>query len=370
MWNRRLYPLRSAICCALLVTGAHSVAAAEADRPNADVVATFKGEPITEEDLQKAAAADLEKLELSRLQAEAGYKRNQHQILEADLSRLLEERVLDAEAAKRGISREDLLKTELEGKVKEVTQQAVNTFYEQNKQRISKPLEQVKPQIEQYLKNENYNRAKEELVDRLKMEYGVTVKLEPYRVKVETAGSPSRGSETAPVTIVEFSDFQCPYCARLHTTLRDLLAKYGDEVRLVYKQFPLPQLHPDAEMAAEASLCAADQGQFWEMHDLMFQTQNQLKEDDLINEAAKLHLDPVAFNKCLSSGQHAEQIKRDEYEGSTLGVAGTPALFINGRFLSGAVPIEDIARIINEETQKSSHQPTTREAGIATKHGD
>ncbi len=315
----------------------------------AQTVATFKGTPITDEELRKAAAADLDKLSLQMQQMRASFAQTEHKILETNLLRLLADKLFEAEAAKRGITMEALLEKELEGKVKEPTPQDISSFYETNKQLINKPLEQAADQIRQYLKAENRNREIGNFADRLKPEYKVSMLLPPLRSKVETEGSPSKGPKDAPVTLVEFSDFQCPFCMRLSKTLGDVVAKYGDKVRVVYRQFPLSQIHPFAEKAAEASLCAADQNQFWQMHDLMFDTQNLLKNEDLEAKAVKLKLDSAVFDKCLDSGKHAEKVRQDQRDGYVIGVAATPALFVNGRFLSGALPLSDISKVIDEE---------------------
>jgi len=320
------------------------------------IVAQFQGTVITQEELAKAAAQDMENLELERIQFNANWERNKHQALEANLARLLEEKLLQSEAAQRGITKDQLLQQELQGKVKEPTEDDVKSYYEANKQRINQPLLQISSQIYNFLKTQNYNQAKATFVEQLKQSRGVRVSLSPLREGIETAGSPTQGPENAPVTLVEFSDFQCPYCANLFRTLHQILDKYGSQIRLVYRNFPLVQIHPHAEKAAEAGLCAADQGQFWPMHDLMFQTQRQLTEEDLKVKAAQLKLNLDQFNSCLASGQHAGQIKLDLSAGAKLGVAGTPALFINGRFISGAVPFDDIAKIIDEELTQAAKQ--------------
>ena len=159
------------------------------------------------------------------------------------------------------------------------------------------------------------------------------------------------GPIDAPVTIVEFSDFQCPFCSRVIPTLKQIEESYGDKVRLVFRQFPLHRLHPQAQKAAEASLCADDQGKFWEMHDAMFADQRGLAVDSLKAKAAELELDTATFDECLDSGKYAERIETDLAEGAAVGVTGTPAMFINGRFLSGAVPYEQIAAVIDQELE-------------------
>ena len=178
-------------------------------------VATFNGTSITEEDLRKAAAADLDNLKIQVQQMNANLARTEHQILETNLIRLLADKLFEAEASKRGITKEALLEKELAGKIKEPSQQDIKAFYEANKQRFKKPLPEVSDQIRQYLKTENRNRAIGDLADRLKTAYEVKMLLPPLRVNVGTEGSPSLGSKEAPVTIVEFSEFQCPSCSRL-----------------------------------------------------------------------------------------------------------------------------------------------------------
>ena len=361
----RRHTLKTVFFSCLLLSCTLPVVAQQQTMLKSRAVAMFNNTPITEDDLRKAAAEDLDKLDIQVQQMSANLARTEHQILETNLFRLLEDKLFEAEASKRGITKEAFLEKELAGKIKEPSDQEIQTFYEANKQRLNKPLDQAADQIRQYLRAENRGKAMGEIADRLKAEYGVTVLLPPLRAKVGTEGSPSRGPKEAPVTIVEFSDFQCPYCARLTKTLKEVAAKYGDQVRVVYRHFPVSQIHPLAEKAAEASLCAADQDHFWEMHDLMFETQDKLKDEDLKAEAAKLKLDAGAFDTCLSSGKYAERVKQDQREGYTLGVAVTPALFINGRFFSGALPVSDISKMIDEEIRLQSSRP--RAAAAATK---
>jgi protein-disulfide isomerase len=154
------------------------------------------------------------------------------------------------------------------------------------------------------------------------------------------------------VTIVEFSDFECPYCGGLFPTLKQVEKNYPQQVRIVYRQFPLNNLHPHAQKAAEASLCANDQQKFWEFHDSMFSNQRELSVPDLKQRAADLKLDTAMFNQCLDSGRHAAAIQLDIDEGARNGVSGTPALFINGRLLSGNQPYGEIKEVIDDELQR------------------
>jgi len=172
---------------------------------------------------------------------------------------------------------------------------------------------------------------------------------EPQRTEVATAGYPTRGPATAPVTIVEFSDFECPFCGRLFPTLKAVEKNYPSQVRIVYRQYPLRRIHPMAEKAAEASLCANEQGRFWEMHDSLFGDQEHLMVDALKARAVELKLDTAAFNACLDSGKEVAAIDKDIAEGTNAGVTGTPAMFINGRMVVGARPYADIQAVIEDE---------------------
>lgn len=158
-------------------------------------------------------------------------------------------------------------------------------------------------------------------------------------VEVSVDDDPAVGPEDAAVTIVEFSDFQCPYCARFQAeTLPQILSNYGDQVRFVYRDFPLTSIHANALKAAEASECADDQGKYWEYHDLLFQNQSALDEESLKSYAASLGLETGTFNDCLASGKYTKEVAKDLQDGSNAGVQGTPSFFINGTPIRGAQP--------------------------------
>ncbi len=312
-------------------------------------LASVDGVAITETQVRTEAADDFDSLELQMMRAKAEYAKSEHQILERTMNRLVEEKLVGAEAAKRGITKEELLDKETRKSVAEPTSQEIDAFYEANKQRIKKPKEEIAPQIGIYLKQQREKNAREAFLKRLEDEHKVIRSLEPLRFDVNASGRPSLGPASALVVLVEFSDFQCPYCKSSSATLKEVLKQYGNKVRLVYRQFPLNNIHPNAQRAAEASLCASAQNHFWEMHDLLFENQNSLKEEDLKDKAAKLGLDTNAFNACLVSTRYDSVIHEDIRAGSAAGVDGTPALFINGRFLNGSRSYEEIAAIIDEE---------------------
>ena len=162
--------------------------------------------------------------------------------------------------------------------------------------------------------------------------------LEPPRVEVAATG-PARGPAGAKVTIVEFSDFQCPFCARGRQVMDQVLKAYDGKVRLVFRDFPL-SFHEHAVKAAEAGQCANEQGKFWPMHDWMFENQGALADGDLKEAAKKLGLDGVRFDQCMTTSKYAGVVADSMKAGEKAGVKGTPAFFVNGIFLSGALPFE------------------------------
>ncbi len=175
----------------------------------------------------------------------------------------------------------------------------------------------------------------------------------PAVVKLALDGAPSLGPEDAPVVIVEFSDFQCPYCKRANPTVERLLEEYPDQVRRVFKHFPL-SFHRQAMNAHRAALAAGEQGKFWEMHAMIFDSGKGLDPDTMKAHAAALGLDVARFEEDFGSERFGERIEADMAEGRQAGVRGTPAFFINGRLLSGAQPYEVFKRRVEEVLEKAS----------------
>ena len=170
--------------------------------------------------------------------------------------------------------------------------------------------------------------------------------------KVEIGDAHARGPDTALVTLVEWSDFQCPFCGRVQTTLDQLEKNYGKKLRIVYKHNPLP-FHQQALPAALAAEAAGRQGKFWPMHDLLFENQRELDEKAFVRFAKKLKLDVRQFKKDMSDLDIQRKVERQQAQGNTLGARGTPAFFVNGRFLSGAQPLESFSDLIDEELSKA-----------------
>lgn len=171
------------------------------------------------------------------------------------------------------------------------------------------------------------------------------------RIDVSEDDDPALGPADAPVTIIEFSDYQCPYCNRVETTLKQVFETYGDQVRLVYRDYPLP-FHTFAQKAAEAAECAEDQGKFWEFHDKLFENQQSINTENMKQWAKDLGLDSTKFDDCLDSGKYASEVQKDFEDGQAAGVSGTPTFFINGQKLVGAQPFTAFKSIIDGELSK------------------
>jgi predicted DsbA family dithiol-disulfide isomerase len=322
--------------------------AGEDATPPPGAVAVVGGVPITALQLEEAIKGPLMELRL-----------REDSLRSQALDELITHALLDREAAARGITLTTLLKTEVEDK-STVTPAEVKAFYDTNKERFRDEGEaEALKQIDAGLGQQRQRERREAFVRELRSKTGVRVLLEPLRVAVEPGAGAARGPLGARVTIVEFSDFQCPYCARVGPTLDRLRVTYGDRVRMVYRDFPLP-MHPQAAKAAEAGACAREQGKFWEMHDRIFENQARLLVSDLKRYAGELGLEAQAFEQCLDSGRHAVDWKRDLEEGTRYGVSATPAFFINGRPLVGAMPFESFAQVIDDELEASAPRPRAK----------
>lgn len=321
-----------------------SRAASDAGVP--DVLATVEGEEIRRADLPPGTVEELALLENS-------YRQQRFTILDAALRNAIAERMLTAEAEKRGVTVRELVATEV-GTPAEPTDAEITAWYGQNRSRLQgRPLEQLRDQISEHLISTRATAAADALDSRLRETYAVETYLDPYRIDLDNSASPAIGSDDAAVTLVEFSDFECPFCGRFFPTVRRIEENYGDRVRLVYRQFPIPSLHPRAFKASEASLCAHEQERFWDYHDALFQEQDRLTVRDLKEKAGRLGLDQAAFDECLDSGRFVEQVEADQAEARAAGVTGTPALFVNGIPIpGGAVDYDVVAAAIDAELER------------------
>jgi protein-disulfide isomerase len=309
-------------------------------------LAEIDGTIVTRIDIDKSGGKQLQALRQQLYQLE-------RQKLDEHIGAIL----VTLEAKKRRISVATLLEQEVNSSVKPPSEEEIRGLYEKNKERIPVEFEKVRDQIRNYLHEEKITQRKIEYFKTLRINGKVTTYLKPpelVRVDLSVNGAPSKGSEKAEVTIVKFEDFQCPYCKAVQPNYQEVLKRYDGKVRLVHKDLPLDQIHPQARQAAEAARCADDEGKFWQYHDKLYASAPKAAPEDLKSYAKEVGLNGNSFEKCLSTGKYKARVQKDVDEGAVLGLTGTPIFFINGRELSGAQSVEAIAQIIDEELARTN----------------
>ena len=324
---------------ALLFTASGALTAEE-------VVARIGDLEISMTELEQAVAGQLEQID-----------RQRHLLLEGSIGPLVDQKLIEMESQKRGISLQELLEAEVNSKAGAVSPEDVDAWYNENRGRVgNQTKEQLAGQIEMFLVQQNRQQRSLQFLKDLRKEYGVEIVFEPLRVDLDLTNATWKGKENAPITVVEFSDFQCPACKGFNPTLTDLLAKYPEQVRIAFLNNPLRDIHPQAQKAAEAALCARDQDKFWELHDLMFNDQRRLEVDNLKMAAQAAGVDQASFDECLDSGRYATVVQQDLDQGNRVGVSGTPSVFINGRIMTpGRVPtLQQLSTIIDDELSRSN----------------
>jgi protein-disulfide isomerase len=337
-------------CVVALITACSPTAAQQSKRPApTDVVATVGSTSITLAEVDdKALQQPANNFGSVKLAAAL------YQARRAALDELIATTLMDAAAKAEGIGRPALIEREVTSKIRPVTDDDVAFWYQTNQSRVQgATLDQVRQPIRQFLTQERMHEIREQYVGTLKAKTTVRVLLDPPRQTVATDGSPVKGPSNAPVEIVEFSDFQCPYCLRAAPTVNQVLKTYGDKIRFVYRHYPLPN-HPNARPAAEAAACAAEQGKFWPFHDRLFGDAAKLESADLKRDAAELGLDTTKFNTCVDTHKFRASVDADMQAGADAGVDGTPAFFINGRMISGAQPFDVFKKLIDDELQRKT----------------
>jgi len=269
------------------------------------------------------------------------------------LHEVLDQKLVDAEAKRMGVSVEDLVKSEVISKIPDPSDDEVRAYYQAHQGQINQPFDEAKDKVRIGMKEGEIPKARMLYVQGLWLKAvadgELVVLLTPPKLELPIDPARLRGDPKAPVTIVEFSDFSCPYCRKAESILAELLAKYPGQVRLGYRDFPLRQIHPQAQLAAEASRCAGEQGKYWEYHDLLFANPDKQTHDGLLEDARTLKLDDKQFDACLSSGRFKPQIDQDIQLGTRAGVFGTPGFFVNGTFIDGAQPPAAFEKIIDAE---------------------
>lgn len=299
--------------------------------PPEQVVARFAGKTVTYGEFRQARETAFE----------ATRRRHQRELYEVEQRALdgwiVEQLVKEAATAKGQTEKAYL--SSFASKT-EVSDGDVKAFYEEQVKSSGRPYDEVKDKIREFLAARGSQDAVGREIDRLKKEAGLELLLPPppeTKMNFELAGRPVKGKESAPVTIVEFSDFQCPYCSRANANLRDILQAYPDDVKVYFLHYPLP-MHDEAMPAAVASHCAHQQGKFWSMHDVIFENQRTLSSSKLEELAKSVGLDMTKYGACVKSPETRAFVQADMEQGQGAGVQGTPTFFINGMQFSRGVP--------------------------------
>jgi len=328
-----------------MVASAFVLIALAAPRASADdpktVVATVGDHKITEQDLDQKVKPQIDQLRAALAKRVEDLIRDKtFDLKRKTLESMADDYLISQAAAQQKLSVDEYVKKQ-SAPPTGVTEADAKKFYDKNKTPNAAPFEQIKPQLMEMMN-------RQAMLERLRKSSQVKIMLEPKRVAVDSSGHPSLGAKEAPITIVEFTDFQCPFCKASEATVKQLRTKYGDKVRLVHMDFPL-SFHSHALDAAKAARCANDQNKFWQFHDSLFNNQGKLAPADLKQTAKTLGLNTTEFDSCFDKAKHEDEIKKDLAAGEKLGVDGTPAFFIDGRPLVGAQPSAQFEQIIDDE---------------------
>lgn len=317
-------------------------------------VATIDTVAVTEDELDAAVGAKLTRI-----------LTDQYNVRKSVLDDLIATKLLETEAARRKLTVDALIQQEVAGKIAEPQLADIEPIYDGVRERFpNMTKDQALAEIANSMRNSRMNTRRVEFLKELRAAAGVKVNLKPPRVAVKAEGPSRGGGVDAPVTIVGFSDFECTFCGRAVETINRIEKTYGDKVRIVFRDYPLPS-HRGAKRAAEAAHCANEQGKFWAMHDKLFTKGGTIADADIFQYARQAELDEVRFTACLTSGTFKEAWKPSYDEGARVGVQSTPTFFINGRLIVGAAGYDTFARVIDEELAAAQAQAGSPEAKVA-----
>ena len=294
----------------------------EPPKPTSKVVATYQGKTVTLAEVDKQIKRELDEIKWER-----------YRLREAQINQIIIRDLVEAEAKKQGVPARQIIQKYAEEHTKPPTLEEVEAFFEKNvkSKNPNAKFVEFRDRIIGHLGAEADKKTLTQFFDHIKKQANAVITLakpEIIRINVDSSGV-SKGPASAPVTIVEFADFQCGYCAQVSPTMDALVKAFPGKVKVVFKHFPLP-FHTDAPKASEASMCANDQGKFWEYHDLVFSNQAQIGIDTLKQYTGQLQLKLDEFNTCLDSGKHGPTIAKDYQAGVAAGVQETPSVYVNG----------------------------------------
>jgi predicted DsbA family dithiol-disulfide isomerase len=316
-----------------------------------EIIAQVDGETINREDLETPLATKIYQLEM-----------HAHKLKRRQIEKVINEKVLQREAGARGITVEQLIAQEAPSQGIEVSEAEVNLLFRKNLRRLRasrESPEQLRNRIRAMLRQRNAQQRIDDYAKSLYPKYHVTIFLEepeyPYfRVRLE--GSFSLGPPDAPVTIIEFSDYQCPACRKSHEVVGKVREIYRDRVKWVFKDYPLKS-HQGAAKAAEAARCAGEQGHFWEYQDILFTSQEEPTSERLREYAARLGLNGDAFQECLDTSRYKGHVEQDVAEAKRIGIDKVPTFIIGRKLAMGAPALEQFREMIDEELRREQASP-------------
>ena len=327
-------------------------------RADSPVMATVGGAPITQAEIEQALRLPLYELEMEK-----------YRLTRRRLDQMIVERLLARAAAAQGQSVSAFVSEAVQGRIATIAPEDVEARRRATRAQPTGDEEQATQDARNMLVRERATLALQELVARLSREAGVSVTLhppDPPVMAIPSGDDPAWGPPSAPVTIVEFADFECPVCKDSLPVLQQLRDLYKDQIRLVYRDFPLIA-HPQARPAAEAAHCAHEQGQFWAYHDALFAQAPDLKTADYPALAERLNLNRAEFTACLAGTRPKAAVARDLADAQSLGLSGTPTFFINGRYLAGFQSLETLRQHIDRELLAAAQKGPGRGAPDSAK---
>jgi protein-disulfide isomerase len=308
--------------------------------------------------LQQDAGQSLIQAHGKVLNAQYQYYVAQHEALE----KLIDKEVLDQQARKEKVSEEDLLRKHITSAIKDPSEETMRIYY--IALQTDQPYAELRGKILDHIRKLEEHKMVADYIKSLRAQDNIQVMLEPPREDDVVVGTtPVMGPSVAPVTVVEFADYQCPYCRATEANAEKLRAQFKNQIRYSYRDFPLPN-HQFAEKAAEASRCAGDQGKYWEYHDLLFTGDGTaLDLAGLKAFASKAKLDTAKFDSCLDSNKEQAAVQQDLNQGQSLGVSGTPSFFINGYFVGGSVTYDTLKELVQRQIAAAHQAKPSSEVG-------
>jgi protein-disulfide isomerase len=311
------------------------------------VVAEVDGRTLTSIDLEQRKSGSL-------LQARYQYYTSQRKALD----QLVDEELLALAAERQHLTAEELLEKKVYKDIKDPTEDQLQVYYEGMES--NEPYPAVRDRVLEHIRELRRDKARAAYIKELRSQARLRILLSPPVAGLNLENALVRGSKDAPVQLVEFADYECPYCQQVNPLIQKLQEEYGDKLSFAYKDFPLP-MHHRSQNAAEASRCAGEQGKYWEYHDVLYYSR-MLDVNDLKKHAQVLKLDEGRFAKCLDEGKEAEAVKKDLEEGKKMGLPGTPSFFVNGHYFHGSVDYSTLKEMVDQQLPARSSPQAVAQA--------